>query len=254
MAEFRRQLPQYNYVYLGDHAHAPFGDKEKQKVRKITLNGVKFLESRGAQLIILACNTATAASLRFLQRHYIPKHSPGLKILGIIRPTTELILEKNWQKIGIIATQTTVDSGVFKQELKKFNWHGKFFPLACPQLVPLIESGLSQSDETKKNLKNYLQFFRSRSIEALILGCTHYSLIKKEIKTYLPQITVVAEEEVAAPKLKQYLKDHPEVEKQLSKKEQCQCLFTFNKKRSFSKYKNLTDNIISNYRFISLIT
>lgn len=249
LAEFRRQLPQYDYIYFGDHAHAPFGDKEKQKVKKITVNGIKFLKNRGAQLIILACNTATAASLRPLQRHYVPKHSPGLKILGIIRPTTELILEKNWQEIGIMATQTTVGSSIFEQELKKFNWQGELFPLACPQLVPLIENGLIQSDKMKKVLANYLRFFQRHSLETLILGCTHYSLLKKVIKAYLPQITVIAEEEVAAPKLQQYLRDHRELEKQLTQSNSCQCFFTFQEEKNYARYYKMAKKIMPDGQF-----
>lgn len=218
-----KELPQYDYFYLGDNVHVPYGSRSQEVILKFTKDAVNYLFKQGCILIILACNTASAEALRCIQQEYLLSHYPNRRILGIIRPTAETAIEKfknkNNLKIGIIATESTVRSKSFIKEIKKLKPETKIFQQACPLLVPIIEAGEQNSKGAILILKKYLKSLLDKKINILILGCTHYPVIKNKIRKFIdPKISIISEDEILPAKLKNYLIRHPEIEKQLTKK------------------------------------
>ncbi len=216
--ELVKQLPQYDYIYLGDSARAPYGNRSQDLIFKFTQQAVDYLFRQGCELIILACNTASAEALRKIQQEYLPKNYPSRRVLGVIRPTVEEAarMTKN-NKIGVIGTKATVFSKAYVKELEKLNPDIKVFQQACPLLVPIIEAGEHNREDTDLILKKYLMPLLKQDIDTLILGCTHYSIIKDKIKKLVGDIQLVSQEEIISPKLADYLKRHPEIEKKLGK-------------------------------------
>ena len=216
--ELVKKLPQYNYIYLGDSARAPYGNRSQDLIFKFTQQAIDYLFKQGCELIILACNTASAKALRRIQREWLPNNYSKRRVLGVIRPTVEeaVTLTKNNQ-IGVIGTEGTVFSGAFIKEIKKLNSKIKVFQQACPLLVPIIEAGEHDWEGVDLILKKYLTPLIKEKIDTLILGCTHYSIIKDKIKKITGQIQLVSQEEIIGPKLADYLKRHPEIEKKLKK-------------------------------------
>lgn len=216
--QFLKYLPEYNYIYLGDNKRAPYGGYSKQIIYEYTKQAVEKLFKLNCGLVILACNTATAAALHDLQQTYLPHHYPDRRILGVIRPGIEAAVEQNSKRIGILATQATVDSKSFLHELFKFSPAIKAFQKAAPLLVPKIESGELASLELEKLIKEYTKPLLKHNIDSLLLGCTHYELIKDVIAKHIgPNIHIIAEGKVTAKKLKDYLKRHSKIEKLLQK-------------------------------------
>ncbi len=224
LKEIVKLMPNYDYLYLGDSARAPYGTKDFDTVYKYTLEAVKWLFQQGCPLVILACNTASAKALRNIQQKDLPSLAPGNRVLGVIRPTTEVIgdyTESN--HIGILGTQGTVDSGSYLIEI------GKSFPdvhvhqQACPAWVPLVESGdyLNQKVADPIILDCLTQLGeQSPKIDTILLACTHYPLLYSRIRYMLPNhIQVVAQGEIVAESLVSYLKRHPEMENRLSKEQ-----------------------------------
>lgn len=222
MKEIHQRHPEYDYVYLGDNARAPYGPRDFETVYQYTLEAVRWLFAQGCPLVILACNTASAKALRTIQQRDLPSIDPSKRVLGVIRPTTEVIGDYTETKhIGILGTQGTVDSGSYVIEV------GKAFPdvhvhqQACPEWVPLVESG------------NYLDFDvadpiirdcliklldQSDDIDTVLLACTHYPLLFPRIRAMLPpDIAVVSQGSIVADSLSAYLMRHPEMETRLSK-------------------------------------
>ena len=214
-----KKLPDYNYIYLGDTARAPYGTRSQETVYKFTEQAVDFLFKKRCQLVILACNTASSEALRKIQREYLPKKYPGKKVLGVVIPASEEASVKTFNnKIGVIATSGTVKSGAFKSELEKLNPKTRVFQQAAPLLVPLVEAGEHNSKAAVLILKNYLAPLFKNNIDTLILGCTHYGVLEEKIKRIVGRnIKVISEGEIVAIKLKDYLKRHPEIENKIGK-------------------------------------
>jgi glutamate racemase len=209
---FLKDLPEYNYIYLGDNARLPYGEKSQATIYEYTLEAMEFLFKKGCNLIIIACNTASAQALRRLQQEYLPKHWPDRRILGVIRPLAEEFANQKIKKIGVIGTKSTINSGAYEIEIKKLNPNIKVEATSAPLLVPLIEEGWAKKPETKMILKKYLHPLKTMQVEALILGCTHYPYLLKEIKNIMGRrISVLDPGKIIASRLKKYLDKHSEL-------------------------------------------
>jgi glutamate racemase len=209
---FLESLPEYNYIYLGDNARLPYGEKSQDTIYEYSLEAMEFLFSRGCNLVIIACNTASAQALRRLQQEYLPKHWPDRRILGVIRPLAEKFANEKLNKIGVIGTKSTIGSKAYEIEIKKLNPKMKVEAISAPLLVPLIEEGWAKKPETKMILKKYLHPLKTKQIGALILGCTHYPYLLKEIKKIMGRrISVLDPGKIIADSLKKYLIEHPEL-------------------------------------------
>ena len=221
MEDIQKKLPQYDYLYLGDNARAPYGTRSFEVIYEYTLQAVQELFDRGCHLVILACNTASAKALRTIQQNDLQRIAPGKKVLGVIRPSTELIGSYSRSKeLGILATEGTVNSNSYVIELQKFFPECKVHQQACPMWVPLIESNEHQTAEGKAFIQQDIDRLlnRSSNIDTILLGCTHYPLIKKEIENIVPDtIKVVAQGEIVAESLENYLSRHPEIESNCTK-------------------------------------
>lgn len=214
-------LPKYSYIYLGDNARTPYGSRSQDVIYKYTVDGVSELFNRGAELIILACNTSSSSALRKIQQEVLVENFPGKKVLGIIIPTAEEVPKiTNSKEIGILATEATVNSKAYLNEIRKINPDIKVFQQACPLFVPIIEAGESEWEGLDLAIKKYLKelFIKSQNIDTIILGCTHYALIEDKIKKHLPaNVKLVSQGRIVAEKLKDYLRRHPEIESKLNK-------------------------------------
>lgn len=221
LKEIVAELPQYDYLYLGDNARAPYGSRSFETVYEYTLECVKQLFDKGCHLVILACNTASAKALRTIQQKDLPKMAPGKRVLGVIRPTTEII--GNYSKtghVGVLGTQGTVSSGSYLVEIEKFFPHLKVYQEACPMWVPLIENNEFDNAGADFFIKKHVDklMTQDKKIDAIILGCTHYPLILEKIKKHLPpDVAVLSQGTIVAKGLADYLKRHPEIEKECSK-------------------------------------
>lgn len=223
LKEIMAKLPEYDYIYLGDNARTPYGSRSFEVVYEYTLQAVKKLFSCGCQLVILACNTASAKALRSIQQNDLPLIDPERRVLGVIRPSIEKIpsLTKT-SHVGVLGTMGTVISQSYPLELAKMT-DGKITVVqeACPMWVPLVENNEVNNAGTEYFVeKNITGLFRKDSeIDTVILGCTHYPLLLNVIKKFLPDhVTVLEQGHVVAESLADYLTRHPEMEKRCSKK------------------------------------
>jgi glutamate racemase len=227
LKEIVRKLPQYDYLYLGDNARSPYGNRSFETVYEYTLQCVEWFFEQGCSLVILACNTASAKALRTIQQNDLPKIAPGRRVLGVIRPTTEVIGNYSETKnVGILATNGTVASNSYPIEIAKFFPNLKVYQEACPMWVPLVENNEYESHGAdffvKKNLQSI--FEKGKTIDVLLLACTHYPLLKEKISEYLPVgVKLLSQGEIVAEGLADYLARHPEIEMLCSK----------NRKRAF---------------------
>ncbi|MFC1700613.1 glutamate racemase [Patescibacteria group bacterium] len=215
-----KELPEYNFIYLGDTARAPYGARSKEIIYKFTEQAVDFLFKNDCQLVILACNTASSDALRKIQQKYLIKKNSDKRVLGVIIPAVEQAVQdtKN-NKIGVMATEASVNSGAFEREIKKLNPKIRVFQQACPLLVPIIENGEKDNQIINLAIKNYLSPLIKKKIDVLILGCTHYGIIKNKILNIAgSNIKIISEGEIIARKLKDYLKRHPEINNVLERK------------------------------------
>lgn len=221
LKEIIADLPGYDYIYLGDNARAPYGNRGFDTIHTYTLQCVQQLFDMGCPLVVLACNTASAKALRTIQQKDLPRIAPDRRVLGVIRPTTEMVgTITQTGEVGILATNGTVASESYPIEIKKFFPHVQTYQLACPMWVPLVENNEHESAGADFFVKEYLDKILSQSsnIDTLVLGCTHYPLLMKKIRQYLPGgITVLAQGKIVAHSLKDYLKRHPEMESRLSR-------------------------------------
>lgn len=224
----REVMPQYDYVYFGDTKNMPYGNKTHKEVLSYTQRAVDYLfRQEDCALIIIACNTASARALRQIQQKYLPKNFPNRRVLGVLIPGAEEV--SNYKKIGIIATNGTVASKTFPTEINKLNNKAEVFQKAAPMLAPLIEEG--NLKEASVYLKEYLKYFEDKNLNALVLGCTHYPIMKKEIRKILsPKIKIISQDELIPKKLKNYLSKHAEISKKLSKNKTIKMLATANTK------------------------
>ncbi len=215
------KLPQYDYLYLGDNARAPYGNRSFDTVYHYTLQCVNWFFEQGCSLVILACNTASAKALRTIQQNDLPKLAPGKRVLGVIRPTAEIIgTFSETKSVGILATNGTVASESYPMETAKFFPELKVYQEACPMWVPLIENEEYENHGAdyfvKKNLHNI--FEKGEDIDVILLACTHYPLLKEKIEEYLPiGVKIISQGEIVAASLVDYLARHPEIEGQCSK-------------------------------------
>ena len=205
-------LPQYDYVYYGDTAHVPYGEKTPGRILAYTLDAMRFLIAQNCGLIIIACNTATAITLRYLQKRFCPQFAPHVKILGVIIPTVEEALKNGEKQIGVVGTPTTIHSDIYGVELKKISPPVQVVSLTTPRLVPAIEANDFKGAE--QAITGYAETFQN--IPALILGCTHYPLVKDLFQKHLPNTRIIAQDELMGQKLADYLKRHSEIETKLS--------------------------------------
>lgn len=206
------ELPEYDYVYLGDTARLPYGSRTHDELLQFLKEGVDFLFAHDCALIIVACNSASAEALRSVQQEYLPTAYPDRKVLGMIVPMTEACA--GFKKVGLIATEATIHAGAYPHEFKKHAPGVELTTLATPKLVPLIEGG--DLDGASAALSEYLAGFRD--IDALLLGCTHYGIVKDQIRTLLPDgVAIISQDTVVPGKLRDYLSRHPEVTAKLSK-------------------------------------
>lgn len=221
MKEIVTKLPQYDYIYLGDNARAPYGNRSFDTVYHYTLECVKWFFKQGCPLVVLACNTASAKALRTIQQNDLEKIAPDNRVLGVIRPTTEVIGNyTNSRSIGILGTNGTVHSGSYEIEIHKFFPDVKVYQEPCPMWVPLIENNEHQTKGAdffvRKNLENLLQ--TAPDIDTILLACTHYPLMLEKIKEYAPiDVTIISQGDIVANSLADYLRRHPEMEERLSK-------------------------------------
>lgn len=249
LKKFLEKLPQYDYIYFGDNARAPYGNKSQNIIYQYTQEAVEFLLDKNCQLVIIACNTASAEALRKIQREFLPQKHPDKKVLGIIIPVVEGVEEyyqKNTNKklkkrVGVIGTRATIESGAYNKEFYKRNKKLEIFSQSTPLLVPLIEEGWHKKPETKKILKKYLRPLKQKEVDVLIPGCTHYPFLLKEMKKIMGKQTFVVDAPaIISEKLDLYLKNHPEIENKLSK----------NKKRLYyisdkkSQFKNISEKFL----------
>jgi glutamate racemase len=211
-----RALPQYDYIYLGDTARTPYGDRTQETIYTYTKQAVEFLFSHDCGLVIIACNTASSEALRKIQDEYGPKK----KVLGVLIPAAEEAVQKTRNnRVGVIATRSTVASKKFGRELAKLDSSVKVFQKACPLLVPLVEAGEHNSRETETILKRYLTPLLQKNIDTLILGCTHYGILEKKIRAIVgPDIAIISEARVVPKKLERYLAKHTEIETTLGRR------------------------------------
>ena len=210
-------LPEYGYIYLGDNARTPYGNKSLKLVYEYTRQAVEFLFGQGAVLIVLACNTASAKALRKIQQEWLPEHYPDRRVLGVVIPLAEAAIEASrYGTIGVIGTRATIESGVYEQELLKLAPEVKIHGHPCPLLVPLVEEDWAGRPETNMILKKYLRPLKGYKIDTLILGCTHYPFLKKDIGRIMGKnCQVLDAPAIVGEKLADYLKRHPEIEERL---------------------------------------
>lgn len=221
LKELVRELPQYDYLYLGDSARAPYGTKDFDTVYRYTLEAVRWLFDQGCPLVIVACNTASAKALRNIQQRDLPGIDPTRRVLGVIRPTTEVIGDHTDSgHVGILGTQGTVDSGSYAIEIAKFFPEVHVHQQACPAWVPLVESGdYLDASKAEPLIQQCLEQLAAQSplIDTILLACTHYPLLYPQIRKMLPpHIDLVTQGSIVADSLSAYLKRHPQMEERLT--------------------------------------
>jgi glutamate racemase len=215
------QLPEYDYIYLGDNSRAPYGNRSFNTIHQYTWECVQWLFKQGCPLIILACNTASAKALRNIQMLDMKGLDPSKRVLGVIRPTAEVIGNYSTTKeIGVLGTTGTVQSESYLMEIQKFFPDLKVYQQACPLWVPLVESGEYDKPGSDYFVQEYLDEIMAKSpnIDTLLLACTHYPLLMDKIKAYLPtDVNVIAQGDIVAKSLVDYLQRHAELEQKLTK-------------------------------------
>lgn len=232
LKQIRELLPAYAYIYLGDNARAPYGTRSFECIYHYTLEAVRYLQQHGCSLIILACNTASAKALRTIQQHDIDPQQ--VRVLGVIRPTVEVVPSLTHSRhVGVLATPGTVASDSYRIELYKQDTGLVVTQLACPMWVPLIEAGEHTSEGAQFFIRKYVQQLVERDplIDTILLGCTHYPLIQTMIDAELAKVSkrackTIAQGEIVAKSLKDYLFRHPEIEQRLQKGGECKYLTT----------------------------
>ena len=232
LSDIQKKMPQYDYLYLGDNARAPYGNRSFDVVYEFTLEGVKELFSRGCELVILACNTASAKALRTIQQNDLPNLDSNKRVLGVIRPSTEIIGDFSISNhVGILATEGTVKSMSYPIEINKFSPDTIVSQHACSMWVTLIESGNYESEAGQMFIKEDVEklLLNDPKIDVIILGCTHYPILKSFIESIVPpHIKVIAQGPIIAEKLADYLHRHPEIESVCSKNSSTDFLTTEN--------------------------
>jgi glutamate racemase len=238
LKEIVKKLPQYDYIYLGDNARAPYGTRSFETVYQYTLESVKKLFEMNCELVILACNTASAKALRNIQQLDLGKIAPSKRVLGVIRPTSEVVGKYTKTKhVGVLGTSGTVLSDSYKIEIKKLYPDIQVFQEACSIWVPMIEYDEIETPASDHFVKKHIDslFSKSSDIDTIILGCTHYPLLLHKIKKFVPaHVNIISQGEIVAGSLGDYLTRHPEIESKISKKGNID-FFTTDSTESFDK-------------------
>ena len=239
MREIVNKLPQYDYIYLGDNARAPYGSRSYETVYRYTLQCVKWFFSQGCPFVVLACNTASAKALRTIQQNDLPKIDIQKRVLGVIRPTTEIIGNFSESKhVGILATSGTVASNSYAIEIEKFFPQVKVFQQACPMWVSLVENDEYNSHGADYFIKKCINKLLDQSpvIDTILLACTHYPLLHDKIREYTPaDIKILSQGEIVADSLVNYLIRHSEIESKISKQGQKE-FFTTDSTEDFDRH------------------
>ena len=239
LKEIKKALPQYDYLYLGDNARSPYGPRSFETVYDYTLQSVKWLFAQGCPLIILACNTASAKALRTIQQKYLPKYAAEKRVLGVIRPTAEIIGNYSSTKnIGILGTKGTIQSESYLIEVDHFFPELKVHQHACPMWVPLVENNEYASAGADYFIKKDIEALLNQSsqIDTVLLACTHYPLLQNKIKKYLPpSIKLISQGEIVSNSLQDYLLRHKEIEEKCSKSGRVE-FFTTDSTRDFDRH------------------
>lgn len=224
LKEIVHQLPQYDYLYMGDNARAPYGPRSFDTVYQYTFEAVQWFFTQGCELVILACNTASAKALRTIQQKDLPFIDPNKRVLGVIRPTTEIIGQYSKSgKVGILGTAGTILSNSYPIEITKFFPHIQVYQEACPMWVPLIENNEYNEPGADYFVQKHLRqlLHNSNEIDTILLACTHYPLLLNKIGQMIPDnITVVSQGEIVAQSLANYLTKHTDLDKKISKNSQ----------------------------------
>lgn len=245
LENIRKVLPSYDYLYLGDNARAPYGNRSFDLVYEFTKQAVYYLFSKKCSLVILACNTASAKALRSIQQTDLPGMDPSLRVLGVLRPTVEALgAITRTRHVGLTGTPGTILSGSYPLEVHKLYPDIVITGEACPMWVPLVENGEQDSEGAayfvKKNIDHLLN--QDNKIDTLLLGCTHYPLLLPQIKKFVPHgVNIVSQGEYVAESLKDYLKRHPEMEAKCTKNGSCTYLTT----ESVEKFEESASNFVS---------
>ena len=222
----RSRMPQYDYIYLGDNARAPYGTRSFDIVYEFTLQAVKKLFSLGCPLVILGCNTASAKALRSIQQQYLPTHAPDRRVLGVIRPTAEVVGQiSHTHHIGVLATEGTIKSNSYTLEIEKLHPGYTVVGQACPMWVPLVENNEFDKPGADYFVKDSIDKLLAQDslIDTIILGCTHYPLLLDKIRQHLPSgITLIPQGQYIASSLEDYLQRHTEMRQRLSSNGTCQ--------------------------------
>jgi glutamate racemase len=222
MKEILQLLPAYNYIYLGDNARAPYGPRSFDTVYRYTLEAVDWFFKQGCPLVILACNTASAKALRTIQQRDLPQmQDPSRRVLGVIRPTAEVLgAFSRTREVGILGTSGTVNSNSYPIEIQKFFPDVRVYQQACPMWVPLVENRAYESPGADYFVRECLDQLLSQSprIDTILLACTHYPLLIPRIRQFLPPgVQVLSQGEIVARSLKDYLQRHPEMEQRIAR-------------------------------------
>ncbi len=210
-----QELPEYSYEFYGDTANLPYGDKKEDEIYDLTERGVRYLFERNCALVIVACNTASAETLRKLQIKFLTKHYPDRKILGVIIPTIETVLESSIKNITLIGTRRTVESRKYELEFTKLGADVVVDAKATPTLVPLIENG--QFDTAHNMTIKIIEVGQGE--RGAILGCTHYTALKEKLNEHFKDqaVKIFSQDEIIPNKLKTYLENHPEIKNRLNR-------------------------------------
>lgn len=215
------RLPQYDYLYLGDNARAPYGSRSQEVVYEFTREAVEYLFRRGCPLIVIACNTSSAKALRRIQQEYLPVSYPDRRVLGVVRPLVEEVAHRgNIRRVGLLATEGVVASEAYLREIEKLDPAIGVFQKACPLLVPIIEAGEQDWEGAEMIVRRYLGELMAEagSIDALLLACTHYPILYDTIRRSVSdRVEVLEQGPIVAEKLKDYLRRHPEIEGRLAR-------------------------------------
>jgi len=207
-------LPNYNYIYFGDTVNMPYGEKNKDEVYALACRGVEFLFNQGCVLVVVACNSISSGALRRIQQEFLPGRFPGRKVLGVVIPLVQEAVEQGARRIGVIATPLTVKHGAYTRETNKANKDIMIFEQAAPGLARMIEE--NDKSEVARMLEMYLAFPLQKDIDTLILGCTHFSVIRKNICQVVgDDVRVVCQEKALPKRLAEYLTRHSEIRIQL---------------------------------------
>ena len=255
LREIRKLLPEYDCLYLGDNARAPYGSRSFDIIYDYTLSAVRYLFEHGCHLVILACNTASAKALRTIQQKWLPCNYPDRRVLGVIRPTVEIIRDlTHTGHIGVAGTTGTVASGSYSLEIKKLFPDMVVTEKACPLWVPLIENREYESEGTDFFVEKYLNelFLQDPMIDTLLLACTHYPILLPKIRKFVPgNISIISQGTLVAESLKDYLKRHTEIDMRCGKNASAEFLTSENAEK-FNELASIFLNSDVRSRRISL--